>query len=176
MQQFQWFYWVTVYIRKYVNSNKLGPNLWISHEWAGPQPWVGLVGHRPTHLWARTSQSEWVFPHKRTILQTRSTPQFQLSGWLVWSQTIPQVTKPNVEVLGWCGYMWFAVVRPVGHTAKFSKMTLGSYFSSWNMGPTLSMLRLYFCSVYMQGFYSVESDISGYGTAAGQPKCNITGV
>uniref|UniRef100_A0A8C8H126 Phosphatidylinositol 4-kinase beta n=1 Tax=Oncorhynchus tshawytscha TaxID=74940 RepID=A0A8C8H126_ONCTS len=33
-----------------------------------------------------------------------------------WSQTIPQVKKPDVEVLGWRGYMWSAVVRPVGHT------------------------------------------------------------
>uniref|UniRef100_A0A4W5JRZ4 G-protein coupled receptors family 1 profile domain-containing protein n=1 Tax=Hucho hucho TaxID=62062 RepID=A0A4W5JRZ4_9TELE len=40
------------------------------------------------------------------------------------SQTIPQVKKPDVEVLGWRGYMRSAVVRPVGHTAKFSKMRL----------------------------------------------------
>ena len=41
-----------------------------------------------------------------------------------WSQTIQQVKKPDVEVLGWCGYTWSAVVRLVGRTAKLSKTML----------------------------------------------------
>jgi hypothetical protein len=36
-------------------------------------------------------------------------------------QTIPQLKKPDVEVLGWRGYTWSAVVRLVGRTDKFSK-------------------------------------------------------
>ncbi len=41
-----------------------------------------------------------------------------------WSQTILEVKMLDVEVLGWCGYMWSAVVRPVGCTAKFSETPL----------------------------------------------------
>jgi hypothetical protein len=36
---------------------------------------------------------------------------------------IPQVKKPDVEVLGWHGHTCSAVVRLVGITVKFSKMT-----------------------------------------------------
>ena len=35
-----------------------------------------------------------------------------------WSETIPQVKKPDVEVLGWRGYTWSAFARLVGRTAK----------------------------------------------------------
>ncbi len=41
-----------------------------------------------------------------------------------WSQTILEVKMLDVEVLDWCGYMWFAVVKPVGCTAKFSETPL----------------------------------------------------
>ncbi len=41
-----------------------------------------------------------------------------------WSQTILEVKMLDVEVLSWCGYMWSAVVRPVGCTAKLSETLL----------------------------------------------------
>jgi hypothetical protein len=37
---------------------------------------------------------------------------------------LPQVKKPDVEVLGWRGYTWSAIGNPVGHATKFSKTTL----------------------------------------------------
>ncbi len=41
-----------------------------------------------------------------------------------WSQTILEVKMLDVEVLGWCGYTWSAVVRIGGCTAKFSETPL----------------------------------------------------
>ncbi len=49
-----------------------------------------------------------------------------------WSQTILEVKMLDVEVLGWCGYTWSAVVRPVGCTAKFSTTTLEKDYG-WKM-------------------------------------------
>ena len=71
----------------------LGPNLWISHDWAGAQPWA------PTHRRAMPSRSELVFSNKRALLQTEVVLSF-ISCLDGWSQTIPQVKKPDVEFLG----------------------------------------------------------------------------
>ncbi len=37
------------------------------------------------------------------------------------SQTVIEVKMLDVEVLGWCGFWWSAVVRPVECTAKVSE-------------------------------------------------------
>ena len=37
---------------------------------------------------------------------------------------VPHKKKPDVEALGWRGYRWSTVVRPVGPIAKFFKTTL----------------------------------------------------
>ena len=109
MQQFLRFYCVTVHIRKSVNLDTFIRVLFYGFDMNGQghsRGWAWEVyGDRPTHWGARPSQSELVF----SVLRFISCPSS-------WSQMIPQVKKPDVEALGWRGYTWSAVVRPVGRT------------------------------------------------------------
>lgn len=54
-----------------------------------------------------------------------------------WSQTIPQVKKTDVDVLGWRGYTWSAVVRPVGRTHKLTLVAYGR--ERWLMVEKLTL-------------------------------------
>ncbi len=64
-----------------------------------------------------------------------------------WSQTILEVKMLDVEVLGWCGYTWSAVVRPVGCTAKFSETPLETaYGREMNIQFTGNSSRGHSCS------------------------------
>jgi len=57
-----------------------------------------------------------------------------------WSQMILQVKMPDVEVLGWRGYTWSAVVRPVGCTANF--LGTGTRHDVFHRTGTIVVLRL----------------------------------
>ena len=60
-------------------------------------------------------------PCRKSLVMQTDCCSSCLGGW---SQTILEVNMLDVEVLGWCGYTWSAVVRPVGCTAKLSETPL----------------------------------------------------
>ena len=76
-----------------------------------------MTGQGPTRWGAKPPQYEIVSLHKSYLLQTEILLSF-ISCLGDWSQTIPQVKKPDVEVLGWRGYIWSAVGRTIVHSLK----------------------------------------------------------
>ncbi len=62
-----------------------------------------------------------------------------------WFQTILEVKMLDVEVLGCCGYMWSAVVRLVGCTAKPRMEPSASSITRWvdcETDPTEVLVKL----------------------------------
>ncbi len=76
----------------YDDKLQLGQNPGEDNEHADELPWDGF----------------WQFVQNHLFVQTNCC--ITCPGG--WSQMILQVKKPNVEVLGWCGHTWSAVVRP----------------------------------------------------------------
>ena len=165
MQQFQRFYWVTVHIRKSVNWKELGPNLWISHDWARAQPWVGLGGHRPTHPLGSQAQPirKRLFVGKNLITD-RNTPQLHyLSRWLVSDDPSREEARCGGPGLAWlhvvcgCEAGWMYCFKTTLEAAdgrevniKFSGNSSGGHSCSQHANCTLprNLRHFWHCAVW----------------------------
>jgi hypothetical protein len=74
-------------------------------------------------LWNQAQPIRMGFPHKRAYYRQKHS-SVSSAVWVAGLRQSPQVKKPDVEVLGWHGYTWSAIVRPVRCTTKFSKNKL----------------------------------------------------
>jgi hypothetical protein len=93
-----------------------------------------------------------------------------------WSQMIPQVKKTNVEVLGWSGYTWSAVVRACclkwHWRLMVEKLTLNS---------ALSVVAFYCpqdnCTCVMIMLFNLDmTNLSGRWIILAHEKCSLTGM
>jgi hypothetical protein len=64
--------------------SKLGPNLWISHNWEGAQPWVGLGEHRCNGRW---------WKKVRTKVQRGTCSAFYKYNWTLNNKVTKGTTK-----------------------------------------------------------------------------------
>lgn len=83
-----------------------------------PESWPHL--HHETldpQNWQQTNQQTSSWCWNSLVMQAHSSSSCP-GGW---SQMIAEVNVLDLEVLGWCGYVWSASVRPISFTAKVSE-------------------------------------------------------